>query len=526
LTNGQPTIIPSSDGTTRGGKAFPSYVVFREDGFVLVGEAARQEAAFNIKGTVSGIKDKLGTNYRINIFGKQYTSKQIATLLLQKIRRDAESFLRDKVDKAVIAVPSYFNDYQRNAIKDAGEMAGLQVIRMVNEPIAACLAYGLDRIGRDLRIMVFDLGAAQLEITIVEIRRLNGEAVLEIRSRIGNAQLGGVDMDKALTDYILDELKRKKAMDPKELKATMQEIRDAAESAKIELSTATEAQIQLRSISGSQMTLSRMRLEEVVRPMIEACGQPILEALADVKMTLEDIDKFILVGGPTHMPIVRKFLEDFVGKAPETSIDPSECIALGAAIAAGRLPLPLGEKAIAAGGESNEEIEVRKARKVADSIIATAERIEQDERDISSIVTEIMRTISDTVKQLLETREGKNLTMIRQGNEALVSLLRTYVENEIDHIWHVIEQLQQHLKAEDMKSINEKLEPLVKMARGEPIEILVDMRPPVTVEEDAIVIEDEKMEIGEWYDVEFMGRKYLVQKKDEDVIDLYVAEEA
>lgn len=341
---GRPTIIPSAEGTSVGGKAFPSYVAFTKDGQLLVGEPARRQAVSNPEGTVQAIKRKMGTDYKVNIYGKEYTPQQISAFILQKIKRDAEAFLSDKVEKAVITVPAYFNDNQRQATKDAGAIAGLEVVRIINEPTAASLAYGLDRIEKELKIMVYDLGGGTLDVTIMEVGRPDPKEppVFEVLSTNGDTQLGGTDMDNSLIDYIAGEFKATTGIDVRNDKVAIQRVREAAEKAKIELSTVLTTDINLPFISADAagpkhltMPLTRAKLEEIIRPTIDRCRGPMERAIADAKLTPKDVDKIILVGGPTRMPIVRKFVEDHMGKEAERGVDPMECVATGAAIQAG-----------------------------------------------------------------------------------------------------------------------------------------------------------------------------------------------
>ncbi|MEM2863784.1 MAG: molecular chaperone DnaK [Candidatus Bathyarchaeia archaeon] len=340
MIGGKPVIIPSAEGTTVGGKAFPSIVAFTRDGQILVGEPARRQAITNPEGTVTAIKRKMGTNYKVKIFDKEYTPQQISAFILQKIKRDSEAFLGEPVKKAVITVPAYFNDNQRQATKDAGAIAGLEVVRIINEPTAASLAYGIDKSDKELKIMVFDLGGGTLDVTILEF----GEGVFEVKSTSGDTQLGGTDMDKVLTDYIIESFKGETGIDLSQDKMALQRVREAAEKAKIELSTlqlaallATEINLPFIAADSSgpkhlNMQVTRAKLEELVRPIVERCRRPMMQALEDAKMTPKDIDKIILVGGPTRMPIVQKFVEDVMGKPPERGIDPMECVAIGAAI--------------------------------------------------------------------------------------------------------------------------------------------------------------------------------------------------
>ncbi len=344
---GRPTIIPSAEGTSVAGKAFPSYVAFTKDGQLLVGEPARRQAVSNPEGTVMAIKRKMGTDYKVKIFGKEYTPQQISAFILQKIKRDAEAFLADKVEKAVITVPAYFNDNQRQATKDAGSIAGLEVVRIINEPTAASLAYGMDRPEKEMKIMVFDLGGGTLDVTLMEVGPSKDETgkvtpVFTVLATNGDTQLGGTDMDNSIIDYIADEFKKTNGIDLRSDKVAIQRVREAGEKAKIELSTVLTTDINLPFISADAsgakhltMTMTRGKLEELVRPTIDRCRGPLDRALADSKLTPKEISKIIMVGGPTRMPIVRKFVEDYMGKGVESGVDPMECVAMGAAIQAG-----------------------------------------------------------------------------------------------------------------------------------------------------------------------------------------------
>lgn len=334
MLGGKPTIIPSAEGATVAGKMFPSYVAFTEEGELLVGEPARRQAISNPEGTVTAAKRKMGTDqiYRIN--KKEYTPQQISAFLLQKIKRDAEAFLGETITKAVITVPAYFNDNQRTATKDAGKIAGLDVVRLVNEPTAASMAYGLDR-GGDYKILVFDLGGGTLDVTIMEF----GGGTFSVLATSGDTQLGGTDMDNAVYEWIAAEFKKLEGLDIRNDKMAVNRVKEAAEKAKIELSTVIETEINLPYVSATQagpkhlsMKLTRSKLEQLVEPIISRCIHPFEQALKDASLTKDDIQKVILVGGPTRMPIVQKFIEDHVGRKMERGIDPMECVAIGAAI--------------------------------------------------------------------------------------------------------------------------------------------------------------------------------------------------
>ncbi|MBI5046300.1 molecular chaperone DnaK [Candidatus Micrarchaeota archaeon] len=340
LEAGRPKIIPSSEGITQYGKAFPSYVAFTRDGQRIIGEPARRQAVANPEGTVFAFKRKMGSDYKYPIFGKDYRPQELSATLLQKIKKDAEEFLGEKVDKAVITVPAYFNDNQRQATKDAGSIAGLEVVRLVNEPTAACLAYGLDKGGKDMKILVFDLGGGTLDVTIMEF----GGGVFEVKSTNGDTQLGGTDMDRILSEYLCDQFRKESGVDISKDKQAQQRILESAEKAKIELSTTLESEINLPFLTSVAnqpkhfvYKLTRAKVEDLLRPVIDRCRQPVENALRDAKLSPTNIDRIIMVGGPTRMPIVQKFVEDLLGKKVERGIDPMECVAMGAAVQAGVL---------------------------------------------------------------------------------------------------------------------------------------------------------------------------------------------
>ena len=337
---GRTTIIPSAEGPTAAGKMFPSVVAFTKDGQLLVGEPAKRQAAANPENTIFEIKRKMGTDYKVTIQGKEYTPQQISAFILQKIKKDAENFLGTPADKAVITIPAHFNDNQRQATKDAGEIAGFEVKRIVNEPTAACLAYGIDKLEKEMKILVFSFGGGTHDVTIMDF----GKGVFQVISTSGDTQIGGTDVDKATMGHIIEEFKRQTGVDLNNDNAALGRLREAAEKAKIELSTLMTTDIDLPFIysdsSGPKhlhLTLTRTKLEALASPIVKKTRKTILKSLEDAKLTPNDIDRIVLIGGMTRMPLVQKFVEDMLGKPPERGVDPMECVAVGAAIQAGVL---------------------------------------------------------------------------------------------------------------------------------------------------------------------------------------------
>lgn len=335
VMGGTPTIIPSAEGPTVAGKMFPSVVAFTEDGQLLVGEPARRQAVTNAEGTVREAKRLMGTDRKITLHGKDYTPQQISAYILQKILRDAETYLGEKVAKAVITVPAHFNDNQRQATIDAGEIAGLKVTRIVNEPTAAALAYGIDKTDQEMKILVFSFGGGTNDTTVMDF----GGGVFEVLSTSGDTQTGGTDLDKAVMDYVIGEFRRETGVDLRSDIRAMARIKEASERAKIELSTVQTTDINLPYIGmkdggplNLHVPLTRSKLEQLTRPIVERIRGPILQTIRDAKITTQQIDKIIVFGGQTKMPLVQQFIESIVGKKPERGLDPMECVAMGAAI--------------------------------------------------------------------------------------------------------------------------------------------------------------------------------------------------
>jgi len=332
---GRATVVPSAEGPTMAGKMFPSVVAFTKDGHLLIGEPAKRQATANPEGTLFEIKRKMGTTYKVNVFGKEYTPQQISAFVLQKIKKDSETYLGSTVRKAVITVPAHFDDNQRQATKDAGEIAGLEVTRIVNEPTAACLAYGIDKLDKEMKILVFSFGGGTHDVTLMDF----GKGVFQVLSTSGDTQIGGTDVDKALMDYMVDEFKRQTGIDITNDKMAAARLKEAAEKAKIELSTLMSTDVDLPFISSDNsgpkhlhLAVTRTKLESLAQPIVQKTEKTLVKALEDAKLTPTDVDKIILIGGMTRMPLVQKFVEKILGKPAERGVDPMECVAIGAAI--------------------------------------------------------------------------------------------------------------------------------------------------------------------------------------------------
>lgn len=337
---GRPVIIPSAEGPTIAGKMFPSVVAFTKDGQLLVGEPAKRQAVTNPEGTIFEIKRKMGTDYKVKVQGKEYSPQQISAFILQKIKKDAETFLGEKLRKCVITVPAHFNDNQRQATKDAGEIAGFEISRIINEPTAASLAYGLDKLEKEMKILVFSFGGGTNDTTIMDF----GGGVFEVLGTSGDTQLGGTDLDNAVVNHLVEEFKSQTGIDLSSDLIAMRRLKEAGEKAKIELSTLLTTDLDLPFVASDSSgpkhlhnTLTRAKLEQLTRPIVEKIKEPILRTLRDAKLETKDIDKIVLIGGQTRMPLVRKFVEEVLRKPPERGVDPMECVAVGAAIQGGVL---------------------------------------------------------------------------------------------------------------------------------------------------------------------------------------------
>ena len=340
LRGGRPVIIPSAEGISMGGKAFPSYVAITMDGQMLVGEPARRQATANPEGTASGFKRKMGKRENIRLREHDYSPEQLSAFLLQKIKRDAEAFLGEAVQKAVVTVPAYFDDNQRTATKDACGIAGLEVMRLVNEPTAASLAYGLDRLGQELCCAVIDFGGGTLDVTIMEF----GNGVFEVKATSGDTQLGGTDMNQKIHEHLAARFQMSTGFDVRTDSHATARLLEAAETAKIELSTSVSTHISLpylATVNGEprhlELDLNRTELERLVYPVIERCREPVEQALHDAGIPPTEVDRIVFVGGPTRMPSVRSYFEQLFGRKAEMGVDPMECVAAGAAIQAGVL---------------------------------------------------------------------------------------------------------------------------------------------------------------------------------------------
>ena len=335
MEGGQPTVIANTEGA----RTTPSVVAFTKTGERLVGEPAKRQAVTNANRTISSIKREMGTDYKVDIDGKKYSPQEISAMILQKLKADAEGYLGEKVTEAVITVPAYFNDAQRQATKDAGKIAGLDVKRIINEPTAAALAYGLDN-GKEQKIMVYDLGGGTFDVSIIEI----GDGVIEVLSTAGNNRLGGDDFDQKITDYMLADFKAKEGVDLSGDKMALQRLKEAAEKAKKELSSATTTNINLPFITATSegpkhfdMNLTRAKFDELTRDLVDKTAEPVKRALSDAGITAADLGQVLLVGGSTRIPAVQEEVKRLTGKEPSKSLNPDECVALGASVQGGKL---------------------------------------------------------------------------------------------------------------------------------------------------------------------------------------------
>ena len=335
MEGGQPTVIANTEGA----RTTPSVVAFTKNGERLVGEPAKRQAVTNADKTISSIKRKMGTNEKVNIDGKQYSPQEISAMILQKLKADAEGYLGEKVTEAVITVPAYFNDAQRQATKDAGKIAGLDVKRIINEPTAAALAYGLDN-EKEQKIMVYDLGGGTFDVSIIDI----GDGVIEVLSTAGNNRLGGDDFDQKITDYMLADFKAKEGVDLSNDKMALQRLKEAAEKAKKELSSATTTNINLPFITATSegpkhfdMDLTRAKFDELTSDLVEKTAEPVQRALSDAGLRPSDLGQVLLAGGSTRIPAVQDKVRQLTGKEPSKSLNPDECVALGASIQGGKL---------------------------------------------------------------------------------------------------------------------------------------------------------------------------------------------
>ena len=335
MEGGQPTVIANTEGA----RTTPSVVAFTKTGERLVGEPAKRQAVTNAERTISSIKREMGTDYRVTIDDKKYSPQEISAMILQKLKKDAEGYLGESVTEAVITVPAYFNDAQRQATKDAGKIAGLDVKRIINEPTAAALAYGLDN-EKEQKIMVYDLGGGTFDVSVIEI----GDGVIEVLSTAGNNRLGGDDFDKKVTDYMLAEFKRTEGVDLSNDKMALQRLKEAAEKAKKELSSATTTNINLPFITATaegpkhfDMNLTRAKFDELTHDLVELTAEPVRRALSDAGITASELGQVLLVGGSSRIPAVQDKVRQLTGKEPSKNLNPDECVALGASVQGGKL---------------------------------------------------------------------------------------------------------------------------------------------------------------------------------------------
>ena len=335
MEGGQPTVIANTEGA----RTTPSVVAFTKTGERLVGEPAKRQAVTNAERTISSIKREMGSDYRVTIDDKKYSPQEISAMILQKLKADAEGYLGEKVTEAVITVPAYFNDAQRQATKDAGKIAGLDVKRIINEPTAAALAYGLDN-ENEQKIMVYDLGGGTFDVSVIEI----GDGVIEVLSTAGNNRLGGDDFDQKITDYMIAEFKKQEGVDLSTDKMALQRLKEAAEKAKKELSSATTTNINLPFITATaegpkhfDMNLTRAKFDELTHDLVMKTSEPVQRALSDAGITASELGQVLLVGGSTRIPAVQEEVKRLTGKEPSKSLNPDECVALGASVQGGKL---------------------------------------------------------------------------------------------------------------------------------------------------------------------------------------------
>jgi molecular chaperone DnaK len=336
MEGGDPVVISNSEGS----RTTPSVISFQTNGERLVGQVAKRQAITNPDKTIASIKRKMGTDFKVKIDNKSYTPQEISAMVLQKIKNDAEAYLGEKVTQAVITVPAYFNDSQRQATKDAGKIAGLEVLRIINEPTAAALAYGLDKLDKNHKILVYDLGGGTFDVSILEL----GDGVFEVKSTNGNTKLGGDDFDQKVMDYIADTFQKDTGIDLRKDKMAVQRLKEAAEKTKVELSSSMQTSINLPFITADatgpkhiDMTMTRAKFNELTHELVDATIEPMRKALKDAGLTMNDIDKVLLVGGSTRTPAVQDAVRNFTGKEPSKGVNPDECVAVGAAIQAGVL---------------------------------------------------------------------------------------------------------------------------------------------------------------------------------------------
>ncbi|MBZ4663142.1 MAG: dnaK [Caloramator sp.] len=336
MEGGEPVVIPNSEGS----RTTPSVVAFKPNGERIVGQVAKRQAITNPDRTIISIKRHMGTDHKVKIDDKEYTPQEISAMILMKLKADAEAYLGEPVTQAVITVPAYFNDSQRQATKDAGRIAGLEVLRIINEPTAASLAYGLDKMDKNQKILVYDLGGGTFDVSILEI----GDGVFEVKATNGNTHLGGDDFDQRIIDYLVETFRAENGIDLRSDKMAMQRLKEAAEKAKIELSTLLSTEINLPFITADatgpkhlNVTLTRAKFEELTHDLVEATIEPMKNALRDAGLSIDQIDKVVLVGGSTRIPAVQEAVRKFTGKEPTKGINPDECVAVGAAIQAGVL---------------------------------------------------------------------------------------------------------------------------------------------------------------------------------------------